>query len=498
MKNILTAVFLLGFLGITSGIFGQNLRLLNKNLPCINQNFAKYGTYKLYLEAREPDFINNFNQQTISIVPSVITYNVSLGIVGVGGHNGEKVQYSGSPTGWAYAITVRMGALAYTPGNTPPPFIVEEFDPSTSISYKKTIPLKRKDVLAPIVDIKVLESDLCAGTITVEAVTNSAIDGFEYSHESYDWSFNGNPVASTVNNNIDKSTVTLNIGTAITNAFSIAVSVKSLYANAVTPTVCAQINYSKSFNLATSAGPTTFNKEGSPNKYCSGTNNEFIIETPTVGVEYRWTFDANGIDTDYDVQVSGLNLTSFSPDFGKSNVIYPGGAVTSFILVVEYRIGCGNWMPLFPNASIATYPTIPPFYFININPVQYKNCSSTPTGNRTMQEQGKMETLIERSFGESEEVNSSDINNPTSTLTEIKEQKLTAFPNPTTGLVELSSDGEQIETVKIYSVAGALVTQKLNISDSNPSIDLSKFPKGMYMVNIQTATTNKTIQVVKE
>ncbi len=498
MKNILTAVFLLGFLGISFGVFAQNLRLLNKNLPCINQNFAKYGTYKLYLEAREPDFVNNTNLQTISIVPMISTYNITLGIVGVGGQSGEKIQYSGSPTGWVYAVTVRMGGLSYTPGNIPPPFVVEEVDPSTGISHKKTIYLKRKDVIAPVVDIKVLESDLCTGTITVEAITNSAIGGFEYSHELYDWSFNGSVVASTVNNNTDKSTVTLNVGGAINNNFSISVLVKSLYTNAVTPTVCASKNYTKSFNWAVAAAPTTFNKKGDATKYCRGANNEFFIETPTTGIEYRWTFDANGIDTDYDEQVAGLNLTSFVPDFGKNNTVYPSGAVTSFILIVEYRIGCGPWIPLYPNATIATYPIMPPFFFINVNPVQYQDCSTNPS--KPNQQQDKMEMLLEHSFGEGEQTGTLERETKTqsSHITEMKGDQFIIFPNPTTGLVELRSEEATIEAVKVYDVRGALVTQKLNITDSNISIDLGKFPKGLYMVNIQTATTNETIRVVKE
>lgn len=495
MKNILTAAFLIGFLGICTGLFGHNLRLLDKNLPCVNQNFGKYQTYELYLEARAPDFVNNVNQQVISIVPIVNGPNVTLQF------SGAKIQYTGSPTGWAYRVNYRMGGLAYVPPAIPRSFIVEEYDPSTGIRYNKTIEMKRKDVLAPVVDIEVLESDLCAGTITVNAITNSAIDGFEYSHKFYDWYHNGNLITSTVNHHITKSTVTLNVG-ASSSSFDIKVVVKDLYANAVPPTVCAQTSYTKSFTIPTPAAvlPAFYTRKNIDLNYCDRRNNEFYIDNPTSGVEYKWEFIAT--PSGYSETKIGLDLTSFSPNFGSLPNITGPGDVSSYNLTVSYRVACGAWTQLTPLTTISTAPfnvspwINPPFNAVTIvQGVPYRNCYVTP--NRIIADQNKLDAV--------EELSTNTTNNNNNTITASKfstlgnmDNAITAFPNPTTGLLELKSESEKIEAVNVYNVTGVLVTQQLNVNTTNPTLDLSKLAKGMYMVNIQTATTNKTIQVIKE
>lgn len=151
----------------------------------------------------------------------------------------------------------------------------------------------------------------------------------------------------------------------------------------------------------------------------------------------------------------GLDLTSFYPDFGAI------GSVPYFTVSAFYRTNCSSsWQPILPSYSVS--------------PIGYKNCDVI-NGKTTSDQTGGLKGLN----------SSTDV-------------ALTAYPNPTTGLVEVNNEGEKIEAINVYNVTGALVSQKLNVANTNATLNLSSLAKGMYMINVQTATTNKTIQVVKE
>lgn len=69
--------------------------------------------------------------------------------------------------------------------------------------------------------------------------------------------------------------------------------------------------------------------------------------------------------------------------------------------------------------------------------------------------------------------------------------KISITPNPTNGIININ--GQNINNVSIYDNIG-----KLLISTKNSSIDLSKYPSGMYFVKIATNENTSTYKVVKQ
>jgi len=282
--------------------------------------FGVHG--KLYLEATAPDPLNNLNNGSI-VINSPLLATVTLGN-STGGYNGERVPFTESPTGWAFCITYRTHRFLGPFTSPPSSFVVREYIPSRGRFFRRTIDMKWKDNPAPITDIELIESDLCAGSITVSAITSGLItDGFEYSHELYDWYFNGSIVASNVYNHFENnSTVTLNLGAPVTNDFTIMVVAKNTYSG-LGVTTCAQTSYTKSITLAETGtvSPTIFDRTSSSSTYCDQRNNGFYIQNPTSGVEYRWTYTA--VPSQYSETSTGINMTSFYPNFRRlQNTIF--------------------------------------------------------------------------------------------------------------------------------------------------------------------------------
>jgi len=82
---------------------------------------------------------------------------------------------------------------------------------------------------------------------------------------------------------------------------------------------------------------------------------------------------------------------------------------------------------------------------------------------------------------------------------EAKSMTFQMYPNPTTGIVDISSsissDGHLLIT--IFDVIGRQVYQsESQIVNGFAKIDLSYFPKGMYFVRIKNGTTAETVKVI--
>lgn len=74
------------------------------------------------------------------------------------------------------------------------------------------------------------------------------------------------------------------------------------------------------------------------------------------------------------------------------------------------------------------------------------------------------------------------------------------YPNPTSGVVQIEVKDEIKNTVlngKVFSADGRLIHTFDISSGSNESIDLSKFPPGMYAIQLSNATTSVTKSIIK-
>ena len=84
---------------------------------------------------------------------------------------------------------------------------------------------------------------------------------------------------------------------------------------------------------------------------------------------------------------------------------------------------------------------------------------------------------------------------------EADENSISIFPNPTTGLLNISfgtaeSDGYSVE---IYDALGRLVTTEMVSASDNHTMDISAYPEGLYVVRISTPAfvANKKILLTK-
>lgn len=91
--------------------------------------------------------------------------------------------------------------------------------------------------------------------------------------------------------------------------------------------------------------------------------------------------------------------------------------------------------------------------------------------------------------------NTQSVDLPTTRQAEVKESRISVYPNPAQNVLYIDSTDE-VQSVKIYSVSGSVVISldKLN----GNSIDVSSLASGMYVVRIQTEDGNYTQKVFKK
>jgi hypothetical protein len=76
--------------------------------------------------------------------------------------------------------------------------------------------------------------------------------------------------------------------------------------------------------------------------------------------------------------------------------------------------------------------------------------------------------------------------------------QLSAYPNPNNGEFTLNTGNFETKDVYVYDVLGKIVYQKNRISEKTLDINISYFPKGIYMVQVVSADKTKTIKIVNE
>lgn len=81
-------------------------------------------------------------------------------------------------------------------------------------------------------------------------------------------------------------------------------------------------------------------------------------------------------------------------------------------------------------------------------------------------------------------------------LDEITFADFTYYPNPSTGLVNITS-GTEIEAISVYNVAGQLLTSK-KVNGTETTIDLSLLANGVYFVKAVSGAKEKNFRIVKQ
>lgn len=454
MKNILTAVVMLCLLGMGTTIWGQgHLSVIKEEMPCSLTN-----SYTLYLQAKAPpvDPVNpspgdGCYADHIQIV-GANPFNVTTCPIPLGTLPGTRVPLASSPTGWAYCINVpgtnqnrviRVRELYYN------------YDCSGSGKIRRIniVPRATKRPV-PIIDLELVETDLCNGKFTVQAHNASS------THDSYEWSYNNNPYQTTMN-----ATNSFNFPGQIANTtFTVGVKVSNK---------CGDESYSEVFKVKDpifAAQP----KIQLPAQYCDGTKNEFTINQATPSVEYKWEFIPNAPAM---VIEQGLDMTSFSPNFGTTNVTGVG-ATTSYTINLYIKFNCSSGWILGDQKVITS--------------VTYSsNCNGSGGGSSKIANQSmNLESLVNRHVNEGNGSSLSALDGQGSFST--------AYPNPTTGKVEVKNSSEAIQNIFVYDATGTLVVQKLEVKNNTATIDLSDLSNGMYFITVQGKTTSENLKVIKQ
>ncbi|MBQ2076754.1 MAG: T9SS type A sorting domain-containing protein, partial [Bacteroidales bacterium] len=73
---------------------------------------------------------------------------------------------------------------------------------------------------------------------------------------------------------------------------------------------------------------------------------------------------------------------------------------------------------------------------------------------------------------------------------------MSIFPNPTSGMLNVTSN-EEIDSIEIFNSVGTTVVSS-NVAGNSSAIDMSNLPNGMYFVRVSTANGIETVKVVLE
>lgn len=76
-------------------------------------------------------------------------------------------------------------------------------------------------------------------------------------------------------------------------------------------------------------------------------------------------------------------------------------------------------------------------------------------------------------------------------VNDINKTQITIFPNPSSDFINIKSDND-IKSIKIYDIKGSLIK-----SDNTSKIDISAFPKGNYIISIETKAGIETKKFIK-
>lgn len=74
--------------------------------------------------------------------------------------------------------------------------------------------------------------------------------------------------------------------------------------------------------------------------------------------------------------------------------------------------------------------------------------------------------------------------------TEAAKAGIVVFPNPTTGMLSISSNQEALQSIAIQTVTGQLVKQINNVQSFQHQISLTDLPNGIYILQLKTAAGN--------
>ena len=80
---------------------------------------------------------------------------------------------------------------------------------------------------------------------------------------------------------------------------------------------------------------------------------------------------------------------------------------------------------------------------------------------------------------------------------ENSERKVMAYPNPTSGIVHVQTEGQSMVEVQVFDLFGKMLFQQ-SIGETDFSVDLSNFSSGTYLLRIISDKGVETVKVVRD
>jgi ELWxxDGT repeat protein len=75
--------------------------------------------------------------------------------------------------------------------------------------------------------------------------------------------------------------------------------------------------------------------------------------------------------------------------------------------------------------------------------------------------------------------------------------KVTLYPNPTSNILNLKVENQQIKSVKVFNLLGKEVMHLSSINENINKIDISHFTNGIYILQVKTDTDSYTKKIIK-
>ena len=80
---------------------------------------------------------------------------------------------------------------------------------------------------------------------------------------------------------------------------------------------------------------------------------------------------------------------------------------------------------------------------------------------------------------------------------ENSERKVMAYPNPTSGIIHVQTEGQSMVEVQVFDLFGKMLFQQ-SIGETEFSVDLSNYSSGTYLLRIISNEGVETVKVVRE
>ncbi|MGB1003385.1 MAG: T9SS type A sorting domain-containing protein, partial [Salibacteraceae bacterium] len=80
----------------------------------------------------------------------------------------------------------------------------------------------------------------------------------------------------------------------------------------------------------------------------------------------------------------------------------------------------------------------------------------------------------------------------------VAELDVKIYPNPTTGQLTVQFPKSKKTMVKLFTISGMEIAQKQVLNTTETSFDLSPFPKGLYLIRVNSEFGSQTVKVLKK